>query len=73
MMIQLSTHLFAGLEDVAPERVAGAVARYVAEYLEVVAVVRHVEYPVYRVVHHHQLALVYPVLLLLEQLRKLKE
>ena len=39
-------YLFVGLEDVALEDVAGAVARDVAEDVEVLRVVRHVEDPV---------------------------
>lgn len=42
---RLSSHLLLGLEDVAPEGVAGAVSGNVAENLQVLRVVRHVEYP----------------------------
>jgi hypothetical protein len=41
----LDTHLFIGFEYVALEHVAGAISRDVAEDLEVLRVVRHVEYP----------------------------
>ena len=40
--------LFVGFEDVATEVVAGGVTRDVTEHLQVLRVVRHVEYPAKR-------------------------
>jgi len=62
---QLPAHLFTRFEDVAFERIAAAVSGYVAEDLQVVAVVRNVEYPVDWIVHLERFVLVDPLLLLL--------
>lgn len=40
-----SPYLFAGLEDITLESVAAPVASDVAEYFQIVAVVRDIEYP----------------------------
>jgi len=39
-------HLFVGFEDVAAEQVAARIPGDVAEYLQILTVVRHVENPV---------------------------
>ena len=44
-------YLLVSLENVAAEEAAGSIARDVAEHLEILRVVRHVEYPVDGVVH----------------------
>lgn len=47
-------YLLLGLEDIAPEDVAGAVSSDVAEDLQVLGVVRHVEDPTGRAKDTHQ-------------------
>lgn len=42
--VRRETHLFVGLEDVAPEHIAGPVPGDVAEYLQILRVVGDIEY-----------------------------
>lgn len=50
----LCTHLFVTLEHRTLERVRTAVARNIAEYLKVAAIVRHIEYPIDGVLHQFE-------------------
>lgn len=45
-LLGLLPYLLFGLEDVTSEGITGAVSRYVAENLQVLGVMRHVENPV---------------------------
>jgi len=44
--LNLETHLFVTFEDGTLKRIRAGIARYVAEYLEIAAVVGHVEYSI---------------------------